>query len=256
MRHQLLSSAVLVALVACGSTGRTNNPAPVNSAVPSETEPAPERTVRTPAPPQQTSVAVAPADTTPRGPRSCAFQIGAAAAARRVAVCRNVSPATRPPCNAANSCAMIEDEIARSCALFDGKGPPMAGCGPAPKSMEAAAAVVRRYYSAIDARDYSTAWRQWGDDGRPGQTRAAFEAGFARTRSTQVTIGRLQPGSGGAGSIYQPVPVTVDATLDDGTHQRFRGSYVVRRVNGVDGASAADLRWHIDSAQLSLVAKR
>ena len=56
-------------------------------------------------------------------PLSCSAQIGAVAAAKRAAVCRNVSPATRPPCNAANSCALIEDEIARNCALFDGKGP-------------------------------------------------------------------------------------------------------------------------------------
>ncbi|KQU58069.1 hypothetical protein ASG67_17200 [Sphingomonas sp. Leaf339] len=188
---------------------------------------------------------------TPTTPRSCSAEIGATAAARRVAICRNVSPATHPPCNAVNSCAMIEDEIARSCALFNGDGPEIKGCGPDPRGMEAAAEVVRRYYSAIDARDYATAWTQWGDDGRPGQTLAAFEKGFTHTRTTRVTIGALQPGDGGAGSIYQTVPVTVDATLDDGTRQRFAGTYVVRRVNGVDGATPSQLRWHIDSAKLT-----
>lgn len=189
----------------------------------------------------------------PAGLLSCNAEIGKAAAEKRVAICRDVSPATHPPCNAVNSCAIIEDEIARSCALFDGKDAPMAGCGPAPKSMAAAAAVVQRYYSAINARDYATAWTQWGDGGRPGQTLAAFEAGFAHTRSTHVTIGTLEPGDAGAGSIYQPVPVDVEATLDDGTLQRFRGTYVVRRVNDVDGASASQLRWHIGSAQLKPV---
>lgn len=193
----------------------------------------------------------APAAAAPPGaPLSCAAEIGAAAAAGRVATCREVSPATHPPCNAANSCAQIDDEIARSCALFDGKGPPMAGCEPAPDSTQAAAAVVRRYYSAINARDYETAWRQWGENGRPGQTFAAFRAGFARTRSTQVTLGPPGPGDAGAGSLYQPVPVTVEATLDDGARQRFQGTYILRRVNGVDGASAEQLRWHIGSAQL------
>lgn len=183
-------------------------------------------------------------------PLSCAAEIGAVAAARRVAICRDVSPATHPPCNAANSCALIEDEIARSCALFDGQGPPMTGCDAAPKSAAAAAAVVQRYYSPINARDYATAWSQWGEAGPPGQTLARFTAGFARTRSTRVTIGPLQPGDAGAGSIYQPVAVIVDAARDDGTRQRFRGSYIIRRVNGVDGASAAQLRWHIASAKL------
>jgi hypothetical protein len=185
---------------------------------------------------------------------SCKADIGAVAAARRVAICRNVSPATRPPCNAANSCALIEDEIARSCALFDGKGPAMAGCKPAPKSPAAAAAVVQRYYSAINAHDYATAWSQWGENGRPGQSLAAFTAGYAHTRSVRVAIGVLAPGDAGMGSIYQPVAVTVDATLDSGKHQRFKGSYVIRRINDVDGASAAQLRWHIDSAKLALVA--
>ena len=190
------------------------------------------------------------ASLTPVAMRSCSAEIGAAAAARRVAVCRNVSPATHPPCNAANSCALIEDEIARSCALFDDKGPPMQGCASAPRGMQAAADVVRRYYSALDARDFGTAWSQWGEGGQPGQTFAAFKDGFAHTSATRVTIGTMEPGSGGAGSIYQPVPVIVEATRDDGTQQRFTGSYTVRRVNGVDGASAAQLRWHLDSAQL------
>lgn len=187
-------------------------------------------------------------------PLSCAADIGAAAAAKRVAVCRNVSPATRPPCHAANSCAMIEDEIARSCALFDGKGEPMQGCDPAPKSMAAAVAVVQLYYSALNARDYGTAWAQWGEDGPPNQTLDKFQAGFAGTRSTRVTIGsKLEPGDGGAGSIYQTVPVTVDSQLADGTRQRFVGDYVLRRVNDVDGATPAQLRWHIGQAKLKAV---
>lgn len=112
----------------------------------------------------------------------CATEIGEADAKVRVDVCRAVSPATHSPCKAINSCALIEDEIARSCALFDGDGTPMKCCGTDPKGSQAAAD-VRRYYSAIDAPDYATAWTQWHDDGRPSQTLAAFEKGFARTRS-------------------------------------------------------------------------
>ncbi len=184
-------------------------------------------------------------------PLSCSSEIGANAAQKRADVCRSVSPATHPPCNVANSCAMIEDEIARSCALFGGQGTLMDGCEIAPKSQEAAVAVVTRYYSALNARDYDTAWQQWGESGPPNQTRAAFEAGFARTRSTHVTIGKLEEPEGGAGSIYQTVPVVIDSTLEDGTHQRFTGEYIVRRVNDVDGATAAQLRWHLSTAKLT-----
>lgn len=55
-------------------------------------------------------------------------------------------------------------------------------------------AVIRRYYSAINARDYDTAWRQWGDNGQQGQTRARFEKGFLHTRQARVTIGQVEPG--------------------------------------------------------------
>lgn len=67
---------------------------------------------------------------------------------------------------------------------------------------EAAADVVRRYYSAIDAHDLDTAWRQWGKDGPPGRTRASFDQGFAHTASASVSIGPIPPGDAGAGSIY------------------------------------------------------
>lgn len=49
---------------------------------------------------------------------SCEGQIGARAAKVLVDDCRNVSPATHPPCNAANSCDMVIGEIVRSCTLF------------------------------------------------------------------------------------------------------------------------------------------
>lgn len=183
-------------------------------------------------------------------PVSCTDEIGIMAAQKRADICLKVSPATHPPCNVANSCAMIEDEIARSCALFDGQGAPMPGCAPPPQSQDAARALVIRYYSALNARDYATAWGQWGENGPPHQSLAAFQAGFARTRSTHVAIGALPPAEGAAGSIYQTVPVVVDAVLNNGTSQRFAGDYVIRRVNGVDGASADQLRWHIDQAHL------
>ncbi len=236
--------AMLLTLGACSDGAQTTDRSAGDHAGDNVRSALPE--VSAPASP----VPAARLDTKGSSVRSCAAQIGAAAAKKRVDVCRDVSPATHPPCNAANSCALIEDEIARSCALFDDDGAPMKGCDTDPKGSQAAADVVRRYYSAIDARDYATAWTQWGDDGRPGQTLAAFERGFDHTRSTHVSVGALKPAEGGAGSIYQEVPVTVEATLDDGTRQRFTGTYVIRRVNGVDGASASQLRWHIDSAVL------
>jgi len=117
-----------------------------------------------------------------------------------------------------------------------------------------AAAVVSRYYQAIDRGDFRTAYRSWGDNGAAsGKTYAAFARGFAQTARTRVALGRPTLPEGAAGSTYVEVPVDVRATLKNGRRQHFRGTYVVRRVNGVDGATPAQLRWHIDSARLRAV---
>jgi len=52
------------------------------------------------------------------GDGACLSEIGKAASNRLVERCLMVSPATHPPCNAANSCRMIQDEIDRSCAMY------------------------------------------------------------------------------------------------------------------------------------------
>ena len=55
---------------------------------------------------------------------SCADDRGAEEAASLVERCTQVSPATHPPCNAANTCRMIEAEITRGCGLLSGKDKP------------------------------------------------------------------------------------------------------------------------------------
>jgi hypothetical protein len=52
---------------------------------------------------------------------SCAQQMGQQRATLLARQCRQVSPATHPPCNAANSCAMIIDEFERGCNLLAGE---------------------------------------------------------------------------------------------------------------------------------------
>jgi hypothetical protein len=59
----------------------------------------------------------------PGVPQSCTDSAGKRKARELVDRCLQVSPATHPPCNAQNSCALIEDEIRRRCKLF-GAGAP------------------------------------------------------------------------------------------------------------------------------------
>jgi hypothetical protein len=57
----------------------------------------------------------------PPKPKSCLQEIGAAQSKQLVLQCIQISPATHPPCNAQNDCAMIKDEIRRGCSLSSTK---------------------------------------------------------------------------------------------------------------------------------------
>jgi len=116
-------------------------------------------------------------------------------------------------------------------------------------SVAAAMQVVRNFYAAVSSHDYRAAYSLW--HGTRGYAR--FRNGYARTRSARVTF--LKPGDseGAAGSIYVELPVRVDAILRSGERQHFAGSYTLRRINDVDGSTAAQRRWHIESAHLKQV---
>ncbi|TPG43101.1 hypothetical protein EAH79_04605 [Sphingomonas koreensis] len=146
--------------------------------------------------------------------------------------------------------AAVEPTPAPTAAVKSTPAPPPAA-EPSRGSSEAAVAVVERYYDAIDRGDFRTAYAQWDRDGQASnQSFAQFQRGFAQTASVSVDAGAPTNGEGAAGSVFVDVPVTVHATLKDGTEQRFAGRYTLRRVNDVDGASAEQLRWHLDSAVL------
>jgi hypothetical protein len=117
--------------------------------------------------------------------------------------------------------------------------------------VHAAAEVVRQYYRDIQRRDFDAAYDRWGTAGRAsGQTRAAFAAGFANVATVAATVADSGAVEGAAGSQYVTVPVRVDATLRDGTRQHFAGTYTMRRTL-VDGATAAQRRWHIFKADVT-----
>ena len=127
---------------------------------------------------------------------------------------------------------------------------------PAPVALDStgpggAVDVIRRYYEAIDTGDYAAAYALWAQDGAAsGQAYEAFAAGFAQTARSGVEITGPVVMEGAAGSSFAEVPVRVRATTRSGEDQQFEGTYVVRRVNDVPGATPAQLRWHIHEARL------
>ncbi|MGU3540295.1 hypothetical protein [Methylobacterium sp. A54F] len=54
---------------------------------------------------------------------SCRASIGSERAALLVKRCIAVSPATRPPCNDANPCEMIREEIVSGCRMLESDAP-------------------------------------------------------------------------------------------------------------------------------------
>jgi len=59
--------------------------------------------------------------------KSCLQSVGKQRANQLVKECLKVSPATHPPCNAENSCELIEEEIRRSCGLLGIDAPAFCG---------------------------------------------------------------------------------------------------------------------------------
>ena len=55
--------------------------------------------------------------------QTCEEDVGLDLAAAYVEQCLEVSPATHPPCNVENSCELIQDELARGCALLASDSP-------------------------------------------------------------------------------------------------------------------------------------
>jgi hypothetical protein len=132
---------------------------------------------------------------------------------------------------------------------------PVAGSPPGPAADSSAARdVLRRYYAAIEARDYHTAYALWSQAGAAsGKSYDEFAAGFAPTGRSRVEFAGAVSFEGAAGSIFATVPVRVHATTIGGAAQEFTGEYELRRVNDVPGATPEQLRWHIHGARLEPV---
>lgn len=126
--------------------------------------------------------------------------------------------------------------------------------GSAKQLQKQAVQVISNYYSAIARRDYKQAYSAWEANGVASkQSFKQFEEGFANTASVSVEIGHPGRLEGAAGSIYIEIPVNIAAIATNGTPQRFRGSYVLRRVNNVPGSILEQRQWHLYSAKITQV---
>ena len=142
MRPALAAALLALSLAACGQPQPAPAPAPAETppsgvdtklsqepidAVPFKEAPPPAPVA--PPKPKTEPVVSEPVAAAPVGePGSCLAEMGEARSKRLVERCIAVSPATRPPCNSANPCDMIQGEIDRSCKLWARDGNPPAAC--------------------------------------------------------------------------------------------------------------------------------
>ena len=110
----------------------------------------------------------------------------------------------------------------------------------AEKGEKGARNVLLEWARAIERRDFARADAQWGAGASDAKSAKQF-AGYA-----SITVG-FGDGDveGAAGSLYYEVPLTVTGKRKDGSSVSRQGTVTVRRVNDVDGATPAQLRWHI-----------
>lgn len=104
---------------------------------------------------------------------------------------------------------------------------------------------------ALETHAYSGARGYFGNGGAAsGMSEAEFARAWDKYRIIDMTIGKGQI-EGAAGSLYYEAPVTVTGLTREGRPYHLSGAVTARRVNGVDGASPQQLRWHIDSTTLN-----
>jgi hypothetical protein len=138
-------------------------------------------------------------------------------------------------------------ERADNVALPDDKAPLEEPQGAIdPKSAEAAGQVVQSFGALIEQKRWAEAEALWGDQA----TATKFTADLKRNRESHLEIGRPGDPEGAAGSIYVTAPIVLYGKNASGADFRRGADVILRRVNDVEGSTAAQRRWHIERIEL------
>jgi len=105
--------------------------------------------------------------------------------------------------------------------------------------------VLLDFARAIEFEDFSKAYAMLDKSARQKITHDAFAAMFEGFGEITVAVpfGRME---GAAGSLYYEVPTRITGS----SGKKLSGTTVLRRVNDVPGATAEQLRWHIESFEV------
>lgn len=119
-------------------------------------------------------------------------------------------------------------------------------------SAQGAANVVQTYYALLGEGKYAAAWALWGEGGKAsGMSAAAFAESFAKYSEYHANVGAPGAIDAGAGQRHVTVPVQVYGRLKRGATPVYMiGTVTLHRVGDIDGASAAQKSWHLQSADI------
>lgn len=109
--------------------------------------------------------------------------------------------------------------------------------------------VLLSFARAIELREFYQAWAMLDDEDKANWPRSDWRKIFTDLREITVAVpdGTME---GAAGSSYYTSQATITAQDKDGRPIRYEGPIVLRRANDVPGATAEQLRWHIESVKL------
>ena len=120
-----------------------------------------------------------------------------------------------------------------------------------PKSAEGAGQVLQTYGALLEEKKFGQARALWGSGGEAsGLTRDQFATAYAKYGEIHAEVGKPGLTDGAAGSIYIEVPFRLYGTLTSDGRFNLVGPVTLKRVNDVDGATPAQLRWHIVQSDL------
>lgn len=117
------------------------------------------------------------------------------------------------------------------------------------KGMKGARNFLLSFAHAIELNEFDQAWALLSRGDQQKWSKVAFAKMFADLGPITVAIPE-GTSEGAAGSIYYTSPITINAEAKGGHPVRIEGESVLRRVNDVNGATAAQLRWHFDHLTL------
>jgi len=122
----------------------------------------------------------------------------------------------------------------------------------AERGVEGARDVLLSFARDIERGDFGPAWAMLDAADRQKWSKPAFAALFADIprRTVAIADGTIERA---AGSSFYSAPIAITGSDGAGRAVRIEGEAVLRRVNDVDGATPAQLRWHFETLALNWV---